>query len=115
MNLNLPFPGATAKKGFDFGFGPFRWVCSSGSESDLKLTDDVACSVLEKIESNAPSEIQQQLRDNITWIRGAQQNKLVVGSQARILYAGILLFGKEILDLKNRMSICHMIIMYNSC
>lgn len=72
---------------FDFGFGPFRWVCTSGNPEDLQKTDDIACAVLEEIMRNSPKEIQQQMQDNITWIKGAQQNKLVVGSQARILYA----------------------------
>jgi urocanate hydratase len=72
---------------FDFGFGPFRWVCASGKADDLKLTDEIACEVLEEIRKNSPAEIQQQMADNITWIKGAQENKLVVGSQARILYA----------------------------
>jgi len=72
---------------FDYGFGPFRWVCTSGKPEDLKLTDDIACEVLEEIMKNSPAEIQQQMQDNITWIKGAQENKLVVGSQARILYA----------------------------
>jgi urocanate hydratase len=72
---------------FDFGFGPFRWVCASGKAEDLKLTDEIACAVLEEIRKNSPAEIQQQMADNITWIKGAQENKLVVGSQARILYA----------------------------
>ncbi|EAQ38571.1 urocanate hydratase [Dokdonia sp. MED134] len=72
---------------FDYGFGPFRWVCASGKEEDLAKTDAIACDVLEKLAVNAPPEIKQQLQDNITWIKGAQQNKLVVGSQARILYA----------------------------
>lgn len=72
---------------FDYGFGPFRWVCVSGSEKDLRLTDEIACQVLEEIRKNSPEEIQQQMADNIQWIKGAQQNKLVVGSQARILYA----------------------------
>ena len=72
---------------FDYGFGPFRWVCTSGKPEDLKLTDDLACSVLEEIRKSSPNEIQQQMADNIQWIRGAQENKLVVGSQARILYA----------------------------
>lgn len=72
---------------FDFGFGPFRWVCASGKSEDLKLTDEIACEVLEEIRKNSPVEIQQQMADNITWIKGAQENKLVVGSQARILYA----------------------------
>ncbi|MBD3638644.1 MAG: urocanate hydratase [Crocinitomicaceae bacterium] len=72
---------------FDFGFGPFRWVCTSGKPEDLQLTDEIACKVLEEIRQNSPAEIQQQMADNIQWIKGAQENKLVVGSQARILYA----------------------------
>ncbi len=72
---------------FDYGFGPFRWVCASGDPEDLKKTDSIACEVLEKIMKNSPVEIQQQMADNIQWIKGAQENKLVVGSQARILYA----------------------------
>lgn len=72
---------------FDFGFGPFRWVCASNDPEDLKKTDDIACKVLEEIKKNSPAEIQQQMADNIQWIKGAQENKLVVGSQARILYA----------------------------
>lgn len=72
---------------FDYGFGPFRWVCTSGKPEDLQATDDLACAVLEEIMKNSPVEIQQQMADNIQWIKGAQQNKLVVGSQARILYA----------------------------
>ncbi len=72
---------------FDYGFGPFRWVCTSGQPEDLAKTDSIACEVLEKIMETAPQEIRQQMQDNITWIRGAQQNNLVVGSQARILYA----------------------------
>ena len=72
---------------FDYGFGPFRWVCASGKAEDLNETDRIACEVLEKIRLNAPLEIQQQMADNIQWIKGAQKNKLVVGSQARILYA----------------------------
>jgi urocanate hydratase len=72
---------------FDFGFGPFRWVCASGKPEDLQKTDEIACEVLEKMMQNSPIEIQQQMADNIQWIKGAQQNKLVVGSQARILYA----------------------------
>lgn len=72
---------------FDFGFGPFRWVCASGKPEDLQKTDDIACKVLEELMQNSPAEIQQQMQDNITWIKGAQENKLVVGSQARILYA----------------------------
>lgn len=72
---------------FDYGFGPFRWVCASGKPKDLDKTDAIALRVLEKIQQNAPEEIQQQLRDNILWIKNAKDNKLVVGSQARILYA----------------------------
>ncbi|TNE71688.1 MAG: urocanate hydratase [Bacteroidetes bacterium] len=72
---------------FDYGFGPFRWVCASNDPADLKITDEIACEVLEEIMKNSPSEIQQQMADNIQWIKGAQENKLVVGSQARILYA----------------------------
>ena len=72
---------------FDFGFGPFRWVCASGQPEDLAKTDAIACEVLEEMMKTAPEEIQQQMADNIQWIKGAQENKLVVGSQARILYA----------------------------
>lgn len=72
---------------FDYGFGPFRWVCASGAPEDLAKTDAIACGVLEKIQATAPAEIQQQMQDNIQWIKGAQSNNLVVGSQARILYA----------------------------
>ncbi|MEN9324116.1 MAG: Urocanate hydratase [Bacteroidota bacterium] len=72
---------------FDYGFGPFRWVCASGNPEDLAKTDQIACDVLEEIMKNAPEEIQQQMADNIQWIKGAQENQLVVGSQARILYA----------------------------
>jgi len=72
---------------FDYGFGPFRWVCASGNPADLQKTDTIACEVLEEMKKNSPPEIQQQMQDNIHWIKGAQANKLVVGSQARILYA----------------------------
>ncbi|MBA6232332.1 MULTISPECIES: urocanate hydratase [unclassified Colwellia] len=72
---------------FDYGFGPFRWVCASGKPEDLDKTDAIAASVLERIMQESPEEIQQQMQDNITWIKEAKQNKLVVGSQARILYA----------------------------
>ena len=72
---------------FDYGFGPFRWVCASGNSDDLAKTDKIACDVLEEMMKNSPSEIKQQMADNIQWIKGAQENKLVVGSQARILYA----------------------------
>jgi len=72
---------------FDYGFGPFRWVCSSGDSTDLRESDEIACAVLEALILKAPVEIKQQMRDNIQWIKGAQENNLVVGSQARILYA----------------------------
>ncbi len=72
---------------FDYGFGPFRWVCASGNPQDLQKTDEIACAVLEKMMETSPEEIKQQMADNIKWIKGAQENKLVVGSQARILYA----------------------------
>jgi len=72
---------------FDYGFGPFRWVCASGKPEDLVKTDKIACDILEEIKRHSPEEIQQQMADNIQWIKGAQENKLVVGSQARILYA----------------------------
>lgn len=72
---------------FDYGFGPFRWVCTSGDEKDLDYTDQLAQNVLEQISLSADPEIQSQLNDNIQWIKAAKKNKLVVGSQARILYA----------------------------
>ncbi|HET8855263.1 MAG TPA: urocanate hydratase [Salinimicrobium sp.] len=72
---------------FDYGFGPFRWVCASGKEEDLRKTDEIATEVLLKLAKDAPKEIEQQLQDNIKWIKAAMENKLVVGSQARILYA----------------------------
>ena len=72
---------------FDYGFGPFRWVCTSGKPEDLELTDRLAAEVLEEIRRTAPAEIAGQLDDNIHWIREAGRNRLVVGSQARILYA----------------------------
>ncbi len=72
---------------FDYGFGPFRWVCTSGLEEDLVKSDEIAAKVLEKIAETAPTEIKQQLEDNIRWIKAASDNKLVVGSKARILYA----------------------------
>ncbi|HRG11195.1 MAG TPA: urocanate hydratase, partial [Cyclobacteriaceae bacterium] len=72
---------------FDYGFGPFRWVCTSGKESDLDYTDKLAQEVLEKIYQTSDAEIKSQLEDNINWIKSAKANKLVVGSQARILYA----------------------------
>jgi urocanate hydratase len=72
---------------FDLGFGPFRWVCTSGKQEDLDYTDQLATDILEKILKNAPDEIHAQLKDNINWIKSAKANKLVVGSKARILYA----------------------------
>ena len=72
---------------FDFGFGPFRWVCASGEQSDLDKTDEIACLVLEEMMRTSPPEIKQQMADNIQWIKGARENQLVVGSKARILYA----------------------------
>jgi urocanate hydratase len=72
---------------FDYGFGPFRWVCSSGLENDLDASDTIACEVLEEMAKTSPAEISQQMIDNIRWIKEAKKNKLVVGSQARILYA----------------------------
>ena len=72
---------------FDYGFGPFRWVCASGNPSDLATTDRIAAEVMETIAADAPKEIRNQLKDNIHWIREAGNNKMVVGSQARILYA----------------------------
>ena len=75
---------------FDYGFGPFRWVCTSGKPEDLAKTDDLACRVLEELAADSPEEIQQQMHDNIRWIKAAAENHLVVGSQARILYADAL-------------------------
>ncbi|MDE6098440.1 MAG: urocanate hydratase, partial [Muribaculaceae bacterium] len=72
---------------FDYGFGPFRWVCTSGKAEDLAKTDELAAKVLEDMAAEAPEEIKGQLLDNLLWIRQAGENKLVVGSQARILYA----------------------------
>ena len=72
---------------FDYGFGPFRWVCTSGLAADLAKTDEIAAAVLEEIMQYAPDEIKGQMADNIHWIREASRNNLVVGSQARILYA----------------------------
>ncbi|MBL7857500.1 MAG: urocanate hydratase [Cyclobacteriaceae bacterium] len=72
---------------FDFGFGPFRWVCASGKPEDLAYTDGLAAEILEAMLKESPTEIHSQVEDNIRWIRQANQNKLVVGSQARILYA----------------------------
>jgi urocanate hydratase len=72
---------------FDYGFGPFRWVCTSGTDEDLEKTDRIAERVLQELKKDAPEEIQQQMADNIRWIQEANKNKLVVGSKARILYA----------------------------
>ncbi len=72
---------------FDYGFGPFRWVCTSGEPEDLDTTDQIAMGVLTKVMANSPKEIQMQMQDNITWIKDAKKNNMVVGSQARILYA----------------------------
>lgn len=92
---------------FDYGFGPFRWVCTSGKPEDLAYTDALAKEVLEQLIKTSPGEIRQQMQDNIQWIKGAQENKLVVGSQARILYADALgrieiakAFNKAIADKK---------------
>ena len=72
---------------FDYGFGPFRWVCSSNCPKDLEKTDRIASEVLEKMIKDSPDEIKLQMSDNINWIKEAGENKMVVGSQARILYA----------------------------
>ena len=72
---------------FDYGFGPFRWVCSSGKQEDLDVTDTIACEVLERLAIDAPDDTKQQMMDNIQWIKAAKDNALVVGSKARILYA----------------------------
>ena len=72
---------------FDYGFGPYRWVCTSSKPEDLAETDRIAATVLEEIAKTAPDEIRPQMEDNIHWIKEASRNKLVVGSQARILYA----------------------------
>lgn len=82
---------------FDYGFGPFRWVCTSGKPEDLDKTDDIAATILQEIMENSPEEIQLQMQDNITWIKDAKKNKMVVGSQARILYA----------DAEGRVKIAH--------
>ncbi|WP_422397768.1 urocanate hydratase [Shewanella khirikhana] len=90
---------------FDYGFGPFRWVCTSGNSADLDRTDAIAAEVLERLMAQSPEEIQQQMQDNITWIKDAKENKLVVGSQARILYAdaeGRMEIAKAFNDAINR-------------
>ena len=90
---------------FDFGFGPFRWVCASGKSEDLAKSDEIAINILTKMIAESPEEIQQQLKDNIRWITEAASHKMVVGSQARILYADAigrqkigLAFNKAIRD-----------------
>jgi urocanate hydratase len=75
---------------FDYGFGPFRWVCASNKQEDLDITDEIACRVLKKLMINSPDEIKVQMQDNIDWIKAAKNNSLVVGSMARILYADSL-------------------------
>lgn len=75
---------------FDYGFGPFRWVCTSGDPKDLQVTDAIALQVLVELQKDASAAIYQQMEDNIKWIKEAESNKLVVGSQARILYADAL-------------------------
>ena len=72
---------------FDYGFGPFRWVCVSCKQEDLDITDKIACEVLEKQIIDAPADTKQQMKDNVQWIKAAKENDLVVGSKARILYA----------------------------
>jgi urocanate hydratase len=72
---------------FDYGFGPFRWVCTSGDPKDLDTSDAIAAEVLKKIQKEAPAETELQNQDNVHWIENAKKNNLVVGSQARILYA----------------------------
>jgi urocanate hydratase len=72
---------------FDFGFGPFRWVCASGDDRDLDITDEIASRVISELLAEARDEVKSQLQDNLNWIRAAKENKLVVGSRARILYA----------------------------
>ena len=72
---------------FDYGFGPFRWVCTSGNPDDLRTTDRIAADILEQMSETADPEIKRQMLDNVRWIRQAEENRMVVGSQARILYA----------------------------
>ena len=72
---------------FDFGFGPFRWICASGKSRDLEISDKIACNVLERLLIDADKEVKQQMEDNISWIKAAKDNQMVVGSKARILYA----------------------------
>src|SRR5690606_7295462 len=75
---------------FDYGFGPFRWICTSGSIEDMRITDEIALKVLTELSKDAPTEILQQLKDNIKWLQEAENNNLIVGSKARILYADCL-------------------------
>ena len=86
---------------FDYGFGPYRWVCTSGNADDLAITDNIAKSVLEDLIKDSPPTIVQQLTDNIRWIEQAGQNELVVGSQARILYANDIGRRKIALEMNN--------------
>jgi urocanate hydratase len=72
---------------FDYGFGPFRWVCATGNPDDLRKTDRIAAAVLRTLAASAPDDIRLQMEDNLRWIEQAEENRLVVGSQARILYA----------------------------
>ena len=72
---------------FDYGFGPFRWVCASGTENDLNKSDEIACEVLKELSKNAADDVKQQMLDNIKWIEAAKENNMIVGSKARILYA----------------------------
>jgi len=98
---------------FDYGFGPFRWVCASGKDEDLQKTDQIATEVLNELKENSPAEIQQQMQDNIQWIKGAQENKLVVGSKARILYAdaeGRTAIAKAFNDAIGRGEIGHVVL-----
>ena len=90
-NINFKYPSYVqdimGPMCFDYGFGPFRWVCASGSDTDLRTTDKIAEDVLTRLAQDAPSEIKLQMEDNIRWIQAAEENQLVVGSKARILYA----------------------------
>ncbi len=90
-NINFKYPSYVqdimGPMCFDYGFGPFRWVCASGKAEDLAFTDSLASEVLMKLSETSPTEITQQMKDNIQWIKAAGENKMVVGSQARILYA----------------------------
>ncbi len=72
---------------FDYGFGPFRWVCTSGTDEDLRITDGIAADVIEKAAAEAPAEVKGQMLDNLRWIREAERHQMVVGSKARILYS----------------------------